>query len=73
MTDAELDLLNQRLHTRLDLRSDVFLTPAVLKSETRKFYCLRFAMGGLNTRSEDVKCTWAIVEEEGAKVLSESA
>ncbi len=69
--DTELDLLNQRLHTRLDGRSDVFLTPTVLKSVERKFYCLRFAMGGVRTTWEDVQETWRVVEEEGERVLAE--
>ncbi|KAK1926326.1 putative aromatic-L-amino-acid decarboxylase [Papiliotrema laurentii] len=68
-SDEELDLLNQRLHTRLDVRSDVFLTQTVLKSVERKFYCLRFAMGGARTTWEDVEKTWEVVVEEGQAVL----
>lgn len=71
LTDPELDLLNQKLHTRLDVRSDVFLTPTMLHSKERDLYCLRFAMGGLRTTWEDVMKTWQAVEEEGAKVLVE--
>lgn len=71
LSDPELDLLNQRLHTRLDARSDVFLTPTVLHSEERDVYCLRFALGGLRTTWEDVMKTWSVVEEEGARALKE--
>jgi len=73
LTDPELNLLNQRLHTRLDGRSDVFLTPTMLHSEERDVYCLRFAIGSLRTTWEDVEKTWAAVVEEGKTVLTDRA
>lgn len=71
LLDAELDLLNQRLHTRLNARSDIFLTPTVLHSVEREFYCIRIAAGSHLTTMKDVEETWAVVVEEGEKVLSD--
>ncbi len=68
-TDAELNLVNQQLSTRLNARYDVILTQTVLHSVEREVFCIRFAMGGVNTSIEDVKATWAVVEAEGAEVL----
>jgi hypothetical protein len=73
LTDPELNLLNQRLHTRLDARSDVFLTPTMLHSEERDVYCLRFAIGSLRTTWEDVQKSWSVVVEEGKQVLADRA
>jgi aromatic-L-amino-acid decarboxylase len=73
LTDPELNLLNQKLHTRLDKRSDVFLTPTMLHSNERDIYCLRFAIGNIRTTWEDVQATWDAVVEEGQAVLREQA
>lgn len=73
MADPELNLLNQRLHTRLDARSDVFLTPTMLHSEERDIYSLRFAIGSLRTTWEDVQKTWSAVIEEGKQVMADRA
>jgi len=70
--DGELNLLNQRLHSQLGSRPDVFLTQTVLHSVEREVYCIRFAMGGLNTSWEDVETIWRVVEREGHEVLRES-
>ena len=73
LADPELNLLNQRLHTRLDARSDVFLTPTMLHSEERDIYSLRFAIGSLRTTWEDVQKTWSAVVEEGKQVMADRA
>lgn len=71
LADPELNLLNQKLHTRLDKRSDVFLTPTMLHSNERDIYCLRFAIGNVRTTWADVEATWSAVVEEGQAVLRE--
>nr|XP_019047344.1 aromatic-L-amino-acid decarboxylase [Kwoniella bestiolae CBS 10118]OCF26274.1 aromatic-L-amino-acid decarboxylase [Kwoniella bestiolae CBS 10118] len=69
--DDKLNLLNQKLHQRLDTRYDIFLTQTVLHSIERNVFCIRLAMGGVNTSFEDVQRAWEIIEEEGERVLSE--
>lgn len=69
LTDPELNLLNQQLHTRLNARYDVFLTQTILHGIEREIFCIRFAMGGVNTTMEDVKTTWEVVRLEGEQVL----
>ena len=82
MDDSELNLLNQELHTRLDKRSDVFLTPTMLHSSSPSspsssshsspsIYCFRFAMGGLRTCWEDVASVWDVLEGEGESLLAQ--
>jgi len=71
MDDEEFNLLNQRLHARLTLRPDVFLTQTVLHGIEREVYCIRFAMGGPNTSWGDVETVWGVVELEGSEVLRE--
>ena len=71
LQDAELNLLNQRLHTRLNARYDVFLTQTMLISLEREIFCIRFAMGGINTTMEDVRATWKVVVEEGGEVVKD--
>ena len=71
LQDPELNLLNQKLHIRLDKRSDVFLTPTTLHSKERDIYCIRFALGNPRTTWEDVIDTWKVVVEEGEAVLRE--
>ena len=68
-TDPVLNLLNQRLSSRLNARYDVFLTQTVLHSLEREVFCIRFAMGGVNTTMEDVNSTWRIIESEGGEVV----
>jgi aromatic-L-amino-acid decarboxylase len=62
-TDPELNLLNQQLVSLLTVRSDVFLTQTMLHSVEGDIFCVRFAMGGVNTTMEDVLATWRVVEE----------
>ena len=69
LIDAELNVVNQQLYTRLSTRYDVFLTQTELVSTERKIFCIRFAMGGLNTTMEDVEAVWKVVEGEGSVVL----
>ncbi|KAK6903875.1 hypothetical protein I203_107385 [Kwoniella mangroviensis CBS 8507] len=69
--DDKLNLLNQKLHQKLDSRYDIFLTQTVLHSKERNIFCIRLAMGGVNTTFEDVKRAWEIVELEGDTVLQE--
>ncbi|KAK8846820.1 hypothetical protein IAR55_005908 [Kwoniella newhampshirensis] len=69
LTGDILDVLNQRLHDRLNARYDVFLTQTVLHSVERNIFCIRFAMGGVHTTFDDVQATWSIVEAEGEEVL----
>nr|XP_018265527.1 aromatic-L-amino-acid decarboxylase [Kwoniella dejecticola CBS 10117]OBR87685.1 aromatic-L-amino-acid decarboxylase [Kwoniella dejecticola CBS 10117] len=69
--DDELNLINQKLFTALDLRYDIFLTQTVLHSKERNMFVIRLAMGGVHTKFSDVENAWRIVEEEGEKVLSE--
>ena len=69
LIDAELNFLNQQLYTRLSTRYDVFLTQTELSSTDRKIFCIRFALGGLNTTMEDVEAVWKVVEEEGSVIL----
>ncbi|WWC87059.1 uncharacterized protein L201_001944 [Kwoniella dendrophila CBS 6074] len=69
--DDELNIINQRLYTNLDLRYDVFLSQTVLHSKESNKFVLRLAMGGVNTTFKDVEKTWKIIEEEGEKVLDD--
>ncbi|WVQ97896.1 hypothetical protein IAU59_005013 [Kwoniella sp. CBS 9459] len=68
-TDDILNILNQRLHDRLNARYDVFLTQTVLHSKERNIFCIRFAMGGVYTTFEDVLKTWKVIEQVGEEVL----
>jgi hypothetical protein len=65
----DLNLLNQRLHTRLSIRNDVFLTQTMLNSNESDIFCIRFAMGGVRTTIADVEATWSIIKEEASIVL----
>lgn len=69
LPDAEANLLNQKLQTSLSARHDVMLTQTMLHSTEGDIFCIRIALGGLNTTMEDVRQVWAILEEEGAKVV----
>lgn len=68
-SDAELNLLNQRLSDRLHEKGDVFLTQTMLHSSDREIFCIRLALGSVNTTMRDVEEVWGAVEEEGARVL----
>jgi glutamate/tyrosine decarboxylase-like PLP-dependent enzyme len=70
-SDAELNLLNTKLHNRLNARADTFLTQTVLHSLEREVFCIRIALGGWQTKMEDVEKIWDAVEEEGRKTLAE--
>ena len=71
LDDDELNLLNQRLNTRLNARYDILLTQTILHGLEEEIFCIRFAMGGINTTMEDVRRTWKIVEMEGEEVLKD--
>jgi aromatic-L-amino-acid decarboxylase len=70
-SDAELNLLNTKLHNRLNARADTFLTQTVLHSLEGEVFCIRIALGGWQTKMEDVEKIWDAVEEEGQKTLAE--
>lgn len=67
--DAELNLLNTKLHSQLSIRSDVMITQTMLHSVEGDIFCLRLAFGGLRTTYEDVLAVWEVVYEEGRKCL----
>ena len=68
LSDPELNLLTQKLHNRLDSRSDVFLTPSTLHSLEGEKKVIRVALGGANTTMKDVEEVWAVIEQ-GEEVL----
>ncbi|KAK4689824.1 hypothetical protein P7C73_g271, partial [Tremellales sp. Uapishka_1] len=70
--DAELNLLNQKLHIRLSGRHDVMLTQTMLHSEETEIFCIRIALGGRATTMEDVNAVWDVVEAEGRAVMDEA-
>lgn len=69
LSDPEFNLLTQKLHNRLDSRSDVFLTPSTLHSLEGEKKVIRIALGGANTTMKDVEEVWAVIEQEGEEVL----
>lgn len=71
LPDAEANLLNQRLHTRLTARHDVMLTQTMLHSTERDIYCIRIALGGRNTTLKDVNEVWQILEDEAEYVVAQ--
>ncbi|ODN77468.1 hypothetical protein L202_04644 [Cryptococcus amylolentus CBS 6039] len=72
LTEDTLNKLNQAFYTELDHRNDIFLTQTALKSkEGSLVHCVRFAIGGVHTKVEDVLGTWKIVEQVGEKKLKE--
>jgi aromatic-L-amino-acid/L-tryptophan decarboxylase len=68
-SDAELNLLNQRLHNNLSARHDLMLTQTILHSVEREIFCLRIAIGGVHTTWLDVESVWHTIEEEGRKLV----
>lgn len=64
-------MLNTKLNNRLIARYDLFLTQTMLHSTEGDIFCIRFAMGGKATTTEDVEEVWAAVCEEGKVVLDE--
>ncbi|ORX34523.1 putative aromatic-L-amino-acid decarboxylase [Kockovaella imperatae] len=71
LASDDLNKLNSKLSSRLDHRSDVFITPAMLGSEEGNMEVLRIQTGGYRTTMEDVLAVWKVVEEEGEALLRE--
>ena len=69
--NEDLNEVNAQLASRLDHRSDVFITSAMLYGIEGKIGCLRIQTGGYRTTMDDVEAVWRAVQEEGEKVLSE--
>ena len=67
--DAEANVLNQQLFSRLNARYDLILTQTILHSHEREIYCVRFAIGSTNTTWQDVSDVWSIIDLEGQALL----